>query len=105
MRRSNIDIPKERIREFCRRWKIEEFSLFGSVLREDFRPNSDIDVLVTFARDAHWGLFDLGRMEDELRGIFNRDVDLVTRRSVEESPNAIRRDHILMNTETVHVAG
>jgi len=50
----NIDIPMDRIEEFCRRWKIREFSLFGSVLREDFRPDSDVDVLVSFEPDAEW---------------------------------------------------
>ncbi len=49
MRKPHIELPKEKIAEFCKKWKIREFSLFGSVLREDFRPDSDIDVLVTFS--------------------------------------------------------
>ena len=105
MEKVRIPLPAGQIQEFCRRWRIVEFSLFGSVLRDDFGPESDVDILVTFAEDAHWGLFDLGRMEGELRGILGREVDLVTRRSVEESPNPIRRDQILNHLETIHAQG
>jgi predicted nucleotidyltransferase len=90
-----IDYDKEKLRDFCRRWKITEFSLFGSVVREDFGPESDVDVMVRFADDARWSLFDEVHMEDELVEIFGRDVDLLTRRSVERSRNSIRRDSIL----------
>ena len=100
-----IPIDHERIAEFCRKWKITEFALFGSVLREDFRPDSDVDVLVTFAEDAHWGLFGLCRMEDELREIFGREVDLVNRNAVERSENYIRRKHILSHMEVIHEIG
>jgi len=97
-----IEISQDRVCAFCRKWKVVELSLFGSVLRDDFGPESDVDVLVTFADDARWGLFDIGRMEDELRDIFGRDVDLVTRRAVEEGRNWIRRQHILEHLETVY---
>jgi predicted nucleotidyltransferase len=66
-----IDIPMDRIEEFCRRWKIREFSLFGSVLREDFGPQSDVDVLVSFAPEAEWDLFHLVEKEG-LRNPFRR---------------------------------
>jgi len=102
---NRISIDRERLAEFCRRWRIIELALFGSVLREDFRPESDVDVLVAFADDARWGLFDLCRMEEGLEDIFGREVDLVTRRAVEESPNWIRRNHVLNHLEVVHVAG
>ena len=72
-----------------------EFAFFGSVLRDDFGPDSDVDVLVSFAPAARHGLFDLVRMEDELRATFGRDVDLVTRRAVERSTNAWRRQSVL----------
>ena len=98
-----IPIDHEKIAAFCRKWKVTELALFGSVLREDFRPDSDVDVLVSFAEVAHWGLFDLCRMEDELRDIFGREVHLVSRRGVEEGRNWIRRKHILEHMETVHV--
>jgi predicted nucleotidyltransferase len=78
--------------------------LFGSALRDDFRPESDIDVLVTFAPETSYGLFDLVDMEDELEGIFGRAVDLVEKKSVEQSENYIRRKHILDSLEVIYVA-
>ena len=74
---AHIDIPMDKIKKFCQRWKIVEFSLFGSVLREDFRPQSDVDVLVTFSPAARHSLFDLMHIEDELGAILGRKVDLV----------------------------
>ncbi|MBI5762713.1 MAG: nucleotidyltransferase family protein [Planctomycetes bacterium] len=100
--RAKVSIPDQSLQDFCRRWKITEFALFGSVLREDFRPESDVDILVSFAPDAHWGLFDLCRMEDELESMFGRRVDIITRRSVEQSENYIRRRAILENLEILH---
>ncbi len=100
-----ITIDANHIEDFCRRWQISEFSLFGSVLREDFGPESDVDVLVTFGENAHWSLFDLVTMQDELKAILGREVDLVERRAVEQSENYIRRRHILQSLEQVYVAG
>jgi hypothetical protein len=90
-----ITIPEAAIADFCRRWKVTEFALFGSVLRDDFGPGSDVDVLVSFAPDARHSLFDLVHMEDELREAFDRDVDLVTRRAVERGSNIWRRNAVL----------
>ncbi|MEA2164364.1 MAG: uncharacterized protein QOK37_2491 [Thermoanaerobaculia bacterium] len=90
-----IDYDKEKLRDFCRRWKVTELSLFGSVVRDDFGPESDVDVMVTFAADAHRSLFNMVHMKDELVEIFGREVDLLTRRAVERSLNPIRRDSIL----------
>ena len=104
MNRTKIDIPKEKIDEFCQKWKIVELSLFGSVLRDDFRPDSDVDVLVTFAPDARYSLFDLVHIEEELREILGRNVDLVERKAVERSENYIRRKHILGSLEAIYVA-
>jgi len=101
---TKIDIPSDQIANYCRRWKITEFSLFGSVLREDFRADSDIDVLVTFASDARWSLFDLVEMEDELSRILRRDVDLVEREAVARSPNYIRRNNILQSAQVIYAA-
>ena len=102
---ARLEIDRERIAAFCAKWKVTELALFGSVLRDDFRPDSDVDVLVTFAEDAHWGLFSFCRMEDELREMFARDVDVVTRGSVEQSENYIRRRSILTHLEVIHAAG
>ena len=99
-----IDIPRDQIADFCRRWKIAELALFGSVLRDDFRPDSDVDVLVTFATDAQWSLFDHVDMEDELKEILGRPVDLVNRRGIERSRNPFRRKAILESAQVVHAA-
>ena len=99
-----IEIPKERLREFCRKWKVTEFSLFGSVVREDFGSSSDVDVLVSFAPDAQWSLFDHVHMQEELANIFGRDVDLLTRRAVEASSNRFRQRSILSSAVQLDVA-
>ena len=100
----NIEFPKERIAGFCQKWKIVELSFFGSVLRDDFRPDSDVDVLVTFAPDGRYSLFDLVHIEAELEKMLGRKVDLVERGAVEQSENYIRRKHILNSAQTVYVA-
>ena len=74
------------------------------MLRDDFRPDSDVDVLVQFEPEAHHSLFDLVHMQEELKAVFGREVDLVDRRSVESSENYIRRRHILSTAEPVYVA-
>lgn len=102
--KAHMDIPRKKIAGFCKKWKICEFALFGSVLRDDFRPNSDIDVLVTFNEDAQHSLFDLVHMEDELKEIFGRNVDLVSRKGIEASRNYIRRKAILDSAEPVYAA-
>jgi predicted nucleotidyltransferase len=102
--KARIDIPREAIAEFCRRWQVVEFALFGSVLREDFRPDSDIDVLVAFDAKTQWGFAQLADMRQELEGLLGRNVDLVEKRSVEQSENYIRRKHILTHVELVYVA-
>lgn len=101
----NITLDMENIRGFCQRWHITEFALFGSVLREDFRADSDIDVLVTFALDASVTLFSLSMMADELQQMFGRQVDLLSRRGVERSNNIIRREAILSSAEVVYRVG
>lgn len=87
-----------------RRWKVRELDFFGSVLREDFRPDSDVDVLVSFAPEAAWGLLDHLQMETELSALLGRKVELVSRRAVEHSPNWIRRRAILESAQPYYVA-
>ena len=96
-----VPIDRDQIAAFCRRWKIVELSLFGSVLRDDFRSDSDVDVLVTFTPDAPWSLLDLVEMQHELQGLFGRDVDLVEQAALR---NPFRRREIL-NTKQVVYAG
>ncbi len=99
-----IDFSREALEAFCRRWRIQELSIFGSALREDFRPGSDVDVLVVFEPGATWSFRDWLQMIRELEAIFGRKVDLVERRLVEQSKNYIRRKHILSHLERVYVA-
>jgi predicted nucleotidyltransferase len=89
--KARIDLPKEKVAAFCRRWEITELALFGSVLREDFRPDSDVDVLVSFEPQARHTLLGMARMQEELRRILGREVDLVERTAIEQSRNYIRR--------------
>jgi predicted nucleotidyltransferase len=99
---ANILTPYEQIATFCLRWNITEFALFGSVLRDDFQPGSDIDVLVSFAPDTHWTLFDQVTMQDELQRLFGRHVDLVSKRGIERSRNTRRRNVILRSAEVIY---
>lgn len=99
-----VGVHKQRIEEFCRRWRISEFSLFGSILRDDFRQDSDVDILVTFAPEADWRSDDLMEMKEELERLFGHPVDLVEKHLVETSANYIRRKHILSHKETLYVA-
>lgn len=97
-----IEIPREALADFCRRWRITELALFGSVLRPDFGPQGDVDVLVRFAPDAEYGLFDLVRMQNELSALLGRPVDVVSRRGIEASRNTIRRRAILDSAEVIY---
>jgi predicted nucleotidyltransferase len=99
-----ISIDAIALDAFCQRWGITELDLFGSVLRDDFRPDSDVDVLVTFEEGRRPTLLTLVQMEDELRQLFGRTVDLVLRRSVERSDNNIHREHILRHRRPLYVA-
>jgi len=99
MNHKNIEIPKDKIVEFCQQRSITEFALFGSVLRDDFGPDSDIDVLVTFAPEARYSLFDLVTIQDELQSLFGRRVDLVEKAALR---NPFRRHAILKSLEVVY---
>jgi predicted nucleotidyltransferase len=94
--------PRKKIAAFCRRWKVVEFALFGSAVREDFSPQSDIDALVSFAPHSQWGLFDHIQMKQELKELFGRDVDLVTRRALEQSRNSLLRSEILSTAKVLY---
>ncbi len=102
--KSRIAIPTEEIADFCRRWQISELAFFGSVLREDFLPDSDVDVLVRFDVKARHTLFDMVRMQEELQRILGRQVDLVSRRGIEASRNYLRKNEILKSAEVVYAA-
>jgi len=89
----------------CRRWKVRELALFGSTARGEEGPASDVDLLVTFAPDAEWGLLDHVRMQRELEGLLGREVDLVSRRALERGENPLRSRAILASAEPLYVAG
>lgn len=101
---ARINTQREETVAFCKRWQVMELALFGSVLRDDFGHESDVDVLARFEEEARHTLFDLDRMEEELATIFGRKVDLVSWRGVEQSQNYIRRKAILQSTETIYAA-
>lgn len=100
-----LNLPMDAIRDFCQRWGVAEFALFGSILRPDFNADSDVDVMVEFAEGARRSLFDFARMGDELEAIFGREVDLMTRKGVEESQNYIRRGEILGTAQVIYETG
>jgi predicted nucleotidyltransferase len=97
-----LPIPEEAITRFSERWRIRELALFGSILRDDFGPESDIDALVTFDEGTEWGLLAHLEMQRELATLLGRNVDLVSRRAVERSANWMRREHILQHARTIY---
>jgi predicted nucleotidyltransferase len=99
MQKKKFRIPRKKISEFCRRWGVVEFSLFGSALRADFRPDSDVDVLVTFSRDAQISLFDLVQMKLDLEKIFHRPVDIIEKDALE---NPFRKREILRTAQVIY---
>jgi predicted nucleotidyltransferase len=102
MQRKKFRIPRKKIAEFCKRWSITEFSVFGSVLRDDFRPDSDVDVLVSIDPKAHIRLFELINMQLELENMFKRPVDLVEKDGLR---NPYPRREILRTAQVVYATG
>ena len=98
---AQVAVDPRRIGDFCRRWRVTELALFGSVLREDFRPDSDVDVLVNFEAGAPWSLWDLSRMREELEEIFGRGVDLVEKKGLR---NPFLRHAVLTTRQVVYAA-
>lgn len=96
-----IEIPKNEIATFCQRWKVVEFAFFGSVLRDDFKTDSDIDVLVTFEEENEISLFDIAQMQIELRNLFNRPVDILEKDALR---NPFRKRHILANSQVIYAS-
>lgn len=101
MGKVHIDLPAEKIAEFCSKWKVAELSLFGSVLRDNYRSDSDVDVLIEFKPDAEWSLYEWVDMIEELKAIFGREIDLVSKQGLR---NPIRRHAILASREVVYAA-
>ncbi|MDO9128364.1 MAG: nucleotidyltransferase family protein [Anaerolineales bacterium] len=101
MSKVSIAIPKKKIAAFCCRWKVVEFGLFGSALRDDFNAGSDIDVLVTFAPEAQVSLFDLAQMQIELESLFGRPVDILEKDALR---NPFRKREILKTAQVIYAS-
>lgn len=100
MQTANLEIPHAAIEDFCRRWNLDEFSLFGSVLRDDFGPTSDIDVLIHFAPGGEMTLDSLVAMQQELSDLFGgREIDLVERQLIK---NPFRRHEIRTHRQVLY---
>jgi predicted nucleotidyltransferase len=97
----SINVPLPELRDLARRWKIREIALFGSAARGELTPESDIDVAVTFADDAHWSLFEFAKIQLELTDLFGRDVDLVEKSAIR---NPFRRRSILRDLTILYAA-
>lgn len=97
-----VPIPTDAIEAFCEKWRVMEFALFGSILRDDFRPDSDVDVLVTFHPSARPTLLSLVRMQDELQQYFGRRVDLLERGGMEQSATPRMREAVLTSLKVIY---
>ena len=100
----SLGVPADKVADFCQRWKISSLGVFGSAVRGELRPGSDIDLLVTFQPDADWTMFDHFTMEEQLSGLFGREVDLVSIRALEENQNPIYRRQILDSARQIYAA-
>jgi hypothetical protein len=99
-----LGISPDQLYKYCQRWKIAELSIFGSALTNDFHQDSDIDMLITFAPDARKGLLTMAKMQRELEELLSRKVDLASKKSIEQSRNAVRRANILESAQVLYVA-
>jgi len=97
-----IDLDSKAIRDFCLKWKINELSVFGSILRDDFRSDSDINFLVYYEPDATWDLYDVEVMRHELAKLMGRRVDLISRSAIERSDNRFVKKEVLSSAEPVY---
>ena len=101
---TRLPITPKQLTEFCQRWQIAELALFGSILRDDFHPDSDIDLLVSYQPTAKRGLFEKMRMKAEIESLLDREVDLVSKTAIQQSKNWLRRQNILTTAEIIYVA-
>ena len=101
---NNLQIPEERLRRICEKYLVKELAVFGSALRDDFKEDSDIDLLYIFYDDAEQSLFSKVRIKEELEKLFGRPVDLISRRAIENSRNTYKRKAILEHTKVIYAA-
>jgi uncharacterized protein len=101
---ARLGASAEALAQFCRRWHITEMALFGSVLRDDFGAESDIDLLVSFDPGFRRGLAEMMEMQSQIQQLLGRDVDLIVRKALERSENVSRRQRILNSAQVIYVA-
>ena len=101
MDKNSLYLPEDNVIAFCQRWKVTEFAIFGSAMRQDFNALSDIDVLVSFEDFSEITLFDLVQMQIELEDIFNRPVDLIEKSALR---NPYRREEILKTAQVIYAS-
>lgn len=94
-------LSRERLAEVCQQWQVRELALFGSILRADFRPQSDVDLLIRFHEGSHWSMLDLMQLKEDLQDIFGRPVDLVEADAIR---NPFRRRAILNSKQVIYEA-
>lgn len=104
MTRHGINLDSEAVHSFCRKWKISELSVFGSVLGNEFGPKSDLDFVVEFEANSDWDLSDIADMSEDLSRILGREVDVITQYALKTSPNWLLRKRILSSMETVYAS-
>ena len=97
-----MPLPMQQIAAFCRRWSIARLEVFGSILREDFQADSDVDLIATYAPEAHWSLLDRVRMKLELESLLGCNVDLLNRRALEKAGNRQRAAEILAGAQPLY---
>ncbi|KAA3606187.1 MAG: nucleotidyltransferase [Calditrichaeota bacterium] len=97
-----IQIPQKEIEALCKKWKIDNLSLFGSALRKDFSEKSDVDLLFTFSKKVRYGFFELSKIQMELEKLLGRNVDLVSKKGIEASRNHLRREEILKSARVIY---
>ena len=97
-----LPLPMEQISGFCRRWSIARLEIFGSALREDFRPDSDVDLVATYAPQTRWSLLDRVRMKCELEDLLGREVDLLNRRALDKPAARARAAAIQAQAQTLY---
>lgn len=97
-----LGLPLAKMIAFCQHWQISELAAFGSILREDFQADSDIDLLIQFAPQAPQGLLTLAKIKHELEACSNRKIDIATKESVENSSNPFRRGEILNTAQVIY---
>jgi len=95
---------EEKIKDFCKKWGISEFSIFGSYIRNELREDSDVDVLISFKDNVKYTLFDMVHIQKELENMFERKVDVITKKGLENSRNHIRKKAIFNEAKLIYAS-